>query len=88
MAENIDELGAVRWGATGLWRFCKRVRRRPEIRGYKKKRCYMKSCKINKVKVTKALNRNKKEGVIKKPYRKKNIEQKKETRMDKKFDQQ
>lgn len=36
----------------------------------------MKSRKINKVKVTKALNRNKKEGVIKKPYRKKNIEQK------------
>lgn len=34
----------------------------------------MKSHKINKVKVTKALNRNKK-GVIKKPYRKKNIEQ-------------
>lgn len=48
----------------------------------------MKSRKIKKVKVTKALNRNKKEGVIKKPYRKKNIEQKKETRMDKKFDQQ
>lgn len=47
----------------------------------------MKSRKIKKVKVTKALNRNKK-GVIKKPYRKKNIEQKKETRMDKKFDQQ
>lgn len=48
----------------------------------------MKSRKIKKVKVTKELNRNKKEGVTKKPYRKKNTEQKKETRMDKKFDQQ
>lgn len=90
LAENIDELGAVRWGATGLWRFCGRVRRRPEIRGdrntdrdqergYLKRKCwYMKSCKKKKVKVIEKLTRNQKEeGEIKKSDRKKNTEQKK-----------